>query len=157
MNALYTVVLIFSVLGAVDYVIGNKLGVGKEFARAFELLGVMALSMIGMLVLSPLLAEWLAPVFNFVHKAFGLDPSILPATLFANDKGIFVNSAFAVSAACSFAGHLAFTVAFDASYLVPMLVGKLTAGVLALFLAFLLYVKMARLSPKNDGASKAPI
>lgn len=38
-------VLLFSLLGAVDYVIGSKLGIGKEFEKAFSLFGPMALSM----------------------------------------------------------------------------------------------------------------
>ena len=61
-----------------------------------------------------------------------------------DDKGVMLNSAFAVSAAFTFAGHLAFTMAFDASYLLPMIVGKLTAGFLALALAFLLYSKLVK-------------
>lgn len=39
-----------------DYVIGNKLGVGAEFERAFKLFSAMALSMIGMIVLAPMIA-----------------------------------------------------------------------------------------------------
>ena len=43
-------VLLFSLLGAVDYVIGSKLGIGKEFEKAFSLFGPLALSMLGMIV-----------------------------------------------------------------------------------------------------------
>ena len=50
MNYLTTVILIFSVLGALDRVLGNRFGIGKEFEKAFMLLGTMALSMIGMIV-----------------------------------------------------------------------------------------------------------
>ena len=52
-----------------------------------------------------------------------------------DDKGTVLNSAFTVSAAFTFAGHLAFTLAYDAAYILPMIVGKLSAGVLALLLA----------------------
>ena len=54
-------------------------------------------------------------------------------------KGTVLNSAFAVSAAFTFGGHLAFTMAFDETYVLPMIVGKLVSGVFALILAFLLY------------------
>ncbi len=87
MSALTIVILIFSILSAIDYLMGNKYGLGKEFERGFHLLGVMALSMIGMIVISPLIADFIELVFNFVNKTLGLDPSIIPASLFANDMG----------------------------------------------------------------------
>ena len=54
-------------------------------------------------------------------------------------KGAMLNSAFAVSAAFTFAGHLAFTVAFDESYLLPVIIGKITAGVFAVILSNIVY------------------
>lgn len=54
-------------------------------------------------------------------------------------KGLVLNSAFAVSAAFVFGGHLAFTMAFDSSYAIPMIVGKLISGVCGILLAFVLY------------------
>ena len=87
MTVLIILVLIFSTLGAVDYVIGNKLGLGEEFERAFKLFSAMALSMIGMIVLSPMIARLLTPVLGFMSESLGLDPSILPAMLLANDMG----------------------------------------------------------------------
>ena len=87
MTVLILIVLIFSTLGAVDYVIGNKLGVGAEFERAFKLFSAMALSMIGMIVLAPAIAELLKPTLGFFSDFLHLDPSILPAMLLANDMG----------------------------------------------------------------------
>ena len=49
MNYLTVIILIFSMLGALDRIFGNRLGLGKEFEKAFMLLGAMALSMIGMM------------------------------------------------------------------------------------------------------------
>ena len=54
-------------------------------------------------------------------------------------KGTVLNAAFAVSAAFVFGGHLAFTMAFDSRYIVPMIVGKLISGVCAVMLALLIY------------------
>ena len=48
MNVLTIVILAFSILGAFDWIIGNKIGVGKEFERAFSLFAPMALSTLGM-------------------------------------------------------------------------------------------------------------
>lgn len=56
-----------------------------------------------------------------------------------NPKGVALNAAFAVSAAFVFGSHLAFTMAFDSSYLPPVMVGKLLSGVCAVALAMLLY------------------
>ncbi len=81
------IILIFAVVAAFDYIIGNRLGLGKEFERAFLLLGNLVLSMVGMIVIAPLLAEWLSPVFSSFYNFFHLDPSIIPASIFACDMG----------------------------------------------------------------------
>ena len=54
-------------------------------------------------------------------------------------KGTVLNSAFAVSAAFVFGSHLALTMAFDSSYVAPMIIGKLVSGVCALVLVLLVY------------------
>ncbi len=87
MNALTIVILVFSILGAGDYLFGSKLGLGKEFEKGFKLFGSMALSMIGMIVIAPWIADTLSPVFEWVYKVFKIDPSIIPSSLFANDMG----------------------------------------------------------------------
>ncbi len=87
MNVLSVVMLSFAIIGAIDRIFGNRFGLGTEFERGFYLLGVMALTMVGMLVISPVLADLLAPVFDGFYSLFGIDPSIIPASLFANDMG----------------------------------------------------------------------
>jgi len=58
-------------------------------------------------------------------------------------KGALLNAAFAVSGAFTFAGHLAFTMAFDASYIPSVIIGKLTAGFLSILAAAVLYRRLA--------------
>lgn len=87
MNAITIVVLIFSLFGAADFLIGNKIGVGKEFEKAFSLFCPMALSMLGMIVIAPAIGVWLTPFFEWFYEMFNLDPSIIPSSLFANDMG----------------------------------------------------------------------
>lgn len=87
MSFLAPVIILFAVLGAIDYVIGNKFGIGEEFKKAFMLLGTLAFSMIGMIVIAPLIGEVLSPVFDFTYKYLHIEPSIIPASLFANDMG----------------------------------------------------------------------
>ena len=87
MNALTIIILIFSVLGGIDYITGSRFGLGKEFERGFRLLGTFVLSMVGMIVIAPLIATVLRPFFDVVYSALHIDPSIVPASLFANDMG----------------------------------------------------------------------
>ena len=87
MNAISVFVLIFSVLGAIDHLIGNKIGMGSEFKKAFSLFCPMALSMLGMIVIAPAIGVWLSPLFDGFYNLFGIDASIIPASLFANDMG----------------------------------------------------------------------
>lgn len=87
MNFVSVIMLVFSMIGAFDRIIGNKLGLSKEFEKGFMLLGNMSLSMIGMIIISPLIADSLSPVFDFVLEVLHVDPSIIPASLFANDMG----------------------------------------------------------------------
>lgn len=87
MNAITVIVLIFSGLGAIDHLLGNRFGIGGEFKRAFSLFCPMALSMLGMLVIAPAVGVWLQPVFDGFYAVFKLDPSIIPASLLANDMG----------------------------------------------------------------------
>ena len=84
MNISY-VMAVFAVLGGIDYFLGNKFGIGKEFERGIMLLGTMMLTMVGMIVLAPLFAELLTPVMKLMNGT--LDPSLLPALILANDMG----------------------------------------------------------------------
>ena len=87
MDVISMIVVIFSCLAAADRIFGSRLGLGKEFERGFMLLGNMALSMIGMIIISPWIAQLLSPAFELFYNAFGIDPSTIPASLFANDMG----------------------------------------------------------------------
>lgn len=58
-----------------------------------------------------------------------------------NRKGRVLNLAFAVSAAFVFGDHLAFTLSYNDDHIIPVIVGKLVAGITALVLAGILYKK----------------
>jgi len=87
MIVITTAILIFALVGAADFLIGKRFGVGKEFEKGFSLFGPMALSMLGMIVLAPAIGVWLTPVFDGFYNIFKIDPSIIPASLLANDMG----------------------------------------------------------------------
>ena len=48
-----------AVLGGVDRIAGNRFGLGKRFEEGFTLLGPTALSMSGIICLTPLLSRFL--------------------------------------------------------------------------------------------------
>ena len=87
MQVIKIVILVFAILGALDYVFGSRFCIGKEFVNGLMLMGTMLLSVQGMIVIAPSIALLLEPVFGFVEKYLHMDPSILPALLFANDMG----------------------------------------------------------------------
>ena len=69
MNALTVIMAIFSVIGAIDCIAGNRFRIGKEFEKAFMLLGTMALSMIGMIVMMVFDNIPIAPVTSVLIAA----------------------------------------------------------------------------------------
>lgn len=87
MNPISFVMACFSILGAADLIIGNKFGLGKQFERGIKLLGLMVMSMVGMLVLAPLIAHFLQPIVRPMAEALHFEPSVIPAMLLANDMG----------------------------------------------------------------------
>ena len=87
MEFIKIIVVVFSGIAALDRIFGSKLGLGKEFDKAFMLMGPMCLSMIGMIVLAPYIGILLMPASDFLASTFHIDPSIIPASLFANDMG----------------------------------------------------------------------
>ena len=70
-----------------------------------------------------------------------------------DERGCILNSAFAVSAAFTFAGHLAYTLAFmpplGGSCLAAVVVGKLTAGAGALLIAYFLFCRKKKDAPEE--------
>ena len=78
---------LFSIVAGIDRIFGSKLGLGKEFEKGFMLIGNMMLSMTGMIIISPCIAMLLEPLFSAIYEGLGINPSIIPASLFANDMG----------------------------------------------------------------------
>ena len=88
MNAISIIMLVFTAVGALDYLTGNHLRIGKEFERGILMIGTMILSMVGMLVLAPLIAHMIAPVLAVMaDKLPFFEPSVIAGSLLANDMG----------------------------------------------------------------------
>lgn len=79
--------VIFMILGAIDRIIGNKFGLGKEFESGIMALGSLALAMVGIISLAPVLANVLRPVILPFYQLFGADPAMFAGSILANDMG----------------------------------------------------------------------
>lgn len=77
----------FSVLGGIDRMTGNSLGLGKTFENGILTVGQLMLSMTGIIVLCPVVANVLEPVVVPVYRLLGADPAIFAGSLFACDMG----------------------------------------------------------------------
>ncbi len=84
---LIAVMAFFAVLGGVDRIFGNRIGLGKEFEEGILALGALALSMVGIISLAPVLAGLLRPVVVPVYGFLGADPAMFAGTILANDMG----------------------------------------------------------------------
>ena len=77
----------FAVLGALDRIIGNRFGLGKEFEDGITAMGALALAMVGIISLAPVLANLLKPVLVPVYAFLGADPAMFAGSLLACDMG----------------------------------------------------------------------
>ena len=81
------VMAVFAVLGALDRIFGNRLGLGAEFENGIQAMGALAMAMVGIITLAPVLAGLLKPVVVPVYEFLGADPAMFAGTLLACDMG----------------------------------------------------------------------
>lgn len=89
--AVYEVVIwimaVFAVFGAVDRILGNRLGLGQRFEEGILAMGSLGLAMIGVICLAPVLANLLKPIIVPVYSFLGADAAMFAGTLLACDMG----------------------------------------------------------------------
>lgn len=78
---------VFAVLGALDRILGNRWGLGKEFEEGILAMGSLALAMVGIVSLAPVLANLLKPAVIPVYSFLGADPAMFAGTILACDMG----------------------------------------------------------------------
>lgn len=87
MNQIIMWIMAFgALLGGIDRIFGNRFGLGKRFEEGFSLLGPTALSMAGIICLTPLLSRFLRFALVPIWNQFGLDAGLLGGIL-AIDMG----------------------------------------------------------------------
>ena len=73
-------------LGAGDRLLKNKFGLGQKFEEGLNAMGPLALSMVGIVSLSPVISNILGPIIIPFYKFLGADPAMF-ASILANDMG----------------------------------------------------------------------
>ena len=132
---LIAVFAVFALLGAVDRILGNRLGLGKEFEEGILAMGSLAMAMLGIICLAPVLADLLKPVIVPVYGFLGADAAMFAGTLLACDMG---------------GGALAVELA--ANYDAAMLGGVITGSMLGATLVFTIPVAMGILREEDRPA-----
>ncbi|MEG0303559.1 ethanolamine utilization protein EutH [Gordonibacter sp.] len=138
----------------------------EDIFRALEVSGAIGMMLCGAFPMVYLIKRYLAKPLAKIGGAVGLSSdatagllaasaNVLAALsmvkdLKARDKVLVMS--FAVCCAFLFGDHLSFTANFQPTLIVPVLVGKLSAGVCAVVFASLLAVKKAEELERIDGA-----
>lgn len=84
---LIAIMAFFAVMGAIDRIMGNRLGLAEKFEEGVGAMGSLALAMLGIISLAPVLASVLKPVVVPVFSFLGADPAMFAGTILANDMG----------------------------------------------------------------------
>ena len=126
----------FAVLGAADRILGDRLGLGKEFADGIQTMGSLALAMIGVICLAPVLANLLRPVVVPVYAFLGADPAMFAGTILACDMG---------------GGSLALELTQNEQ--AAMLGGVITGSMLGATIVFTIPIAMGILQPEDRPAA----
>lgn len=132
---LIAVMAAFAMLGAVDRIFGNRLGLGKEFEEGILAMGSLALAMIGVITLAPVLAAILKPVVVPVFSFLGADPAMFAGSILACDMG---------------GGALAMEMTVDTD--AALLGGVLTGSMLGATIVFTIPVAMGILDEEDRPA-----
>ena len=81
------VMAVFAALGALDRILGNRFGIGKEFEEGILAMGSLAMALIGVISLAPVLAHVLRPIVVPVFGLLGADAAMFAGSILACDMG----------------------------------------------------------------------
>lgn len=81
------IMVFFAALGALDRIFGSRFGIGEKFEEGIMAIGSLAISMVGIIALSPVIAKILKPVIVPIFGFLGADPAMFAGSILANDMG----------------------------------------------------------------------
>ena len=141
---------------------------GEDRFRALEVAGYIGMMLAGAFPMVYLIKKYLSRPLERAGRALGLEPAGAAGLLAAvanilamfrlvremrpKDKVLCI--AFAVCSAFLFGDHLAFTANFQPNLILPVMVGKLSGGIFAFFLAYKLSVPRALELEKQEMADE---
>ena len=74
---LFMIIGIGIVLGGIDHLRGNKLGLGQKFVDGLNAMGPLALGMAGMICLAPVISSNIKPLAALVYNSTGDRKSVV--------------------------------------------------------------------------------
>ncbi len=77
----------FSIIGGIDKIFNNRLGLGKKFDEGIRGIGDLALTIIGIYCLSPIISNLLAPILEPFANLIHTNPSVFISSILAPDLG----------------------------------------------------------------------
>ncbi|MDO4482109.1 MAG: ethanolamine utilization protein EutH [Bacillota bacterium] len=87
MNAVIAFLLVFSAIGLIDKILGNRFRFGEEFDKGMELMGPMALALVGIYCIGVFAAEANADAIAGFAAFLPFDASVIIGSLLAPDMG----------------------------------------------------------------------
>ena len=82
-------VAIFFVVGIIDYILGDKYKLGNVFKEGINNMGSLALSMVGILSITPLLSSLIIGKIAPITESIGIDSTIVSSSFIAIDMGAY--------------------------------------------------------------------
>lgn len=134
-NIIIWIMAVFAGIGALDRILGNRFGLGHAFEEGILAMGSLALAMVGIIALSPVLANLLSPVIVPIFSLLGADPAMFAGTILACDMG---------------GGSLALELAGSRD--AAMLGGVITGSMLGATIVFTIPVALGILQPEDRPA-----
>ena len=137
--AIYDIIIrimgVFALIGGIDRILGNRLGLGKQFEEGLLAMGSLALAMIGVISLAPVLASVLKPIIVPLYSLLGADAAMFAGTLLACDMG---------------GGTLAMEMTSDPN--AALLGGVLTGSMMGATIVFTIPIALGILQPQDRPA-----
>lgn len=137
--AIYEIIIwimaLFALLGGLDRIFGNRLGLGHHFEEGILSMGALAMAMIGVITLAPVLAALLKPIVVPIYSFLGADAAMFAGTLLACDMG---------------GGPLALEMTSDPQ--AAMLGGVLTGSMMGATIVFTIPIALGILRPEDRPA-----
>ena len=173
MDAAIKLVLVFSIVEVFTGIFTKIFGVwgfdpimadkADQF-RALETAGYIGIMLAGAFPMIYLIRKYLGTPLEAAGKKIGLSPegsagllatvanilAMFSLVRYMRPKDKVINIAFAVCAAFLLGDHLSFTANFQPNIILPVILGKLSAGIIAIIIAYKLSVPTALKLEKQD-------